>query len=467
MVWSVRNVVTSGLLQTLAGAGLDVRLLVAAAPGSGDAEAREAMRAAGGVEELRRPQARELRGRSVLQAVRASCFARVRAIGSYGLYSRWFRRNDRGWQKLRSGLVELSGRVAASAGLDSRLSRAAEGAYRRSHDLGAVHAHLDALELDALWSTVCVSALEYPYVLAARQRGLPVVTSVLSFDNLTSRGEIPPFDRYLVWNARMRAQLCRLYPDIPEEAVVETGTPQFDFHVRPEFRPDRAATLQRLGLPPSSRYLLYAASHVSLTPEEPELVAAILRRREQEPALRDQWAVIRLHPLDDGSRWSALTQAHPKSVLARAWSRETAADGWTYPTRADLAALVGTILHSDACLNVASTMALDAALLDRPAIGIDLSAEPAAPRGILYAEYGADHYRPLTESGGIRVARSFAEIVAALREAVETPQARREARARMVASEIGRADGHAGDRVAAQIEGFVRGAQGARYRKAG
>jgi hypothetical protein len=459
--------VTSGLLEKLAGAGLDVRLLVAAAPGPAEGEARETMRAARGVEELRRPAARDLRGRSVLEAVRSSCFARARSIGSYALYRRWFRRNDRGWRRLRSGLVELSGRVAASAGLDAQLSRAAESAYRRSHDLGSVHAHLEALELDALWSTVCVSVLEYPYVLAARERGIPLVTSVLSFDNLTSRGEIPSFDRYLVWNARMADQLRRLYPDIPEEAVVETGTPQFDFHLRPEFRPDRASTLARLGLPASARYLLYAASHTSLTPEEPELVAAILRRRAEDPALRDQWAVIRLHPLDDGSRWAALTQANPRSVLARAWSRPTAADGWTYPTRSDLETLVGTILHSDACLNVASTMALDAALLDRPVIGIDLSREPAAPRGILYEEYGADHYRPLTESGGIFVARSFAEIVAALREAAETPEARREARARMVASEIGRADGHATERVATEIERFVRTAHGARYRKAG
>ena len=69
---------------------------------------------------------------------------------------------------------------------------------------------------------------------------------------------------------------------------------------------------------------------------------------------------------------------------------------------------VSAIAYCDACINIVSTMTLDAAILDRPIVGIEFSREPSSPQEIMYSEYGADHYRPVVESGGLRLARSRA-----------------------------------------------------------
>ena len=48
---------------------------------------------------------------------------------------------------------------------------------------------------------------------------------------------------------------------------------------------------------------------------------------------------------------------------------------WTWSSRDDQALLVSSALHADACLSVASTIALDAAIVDTPPIGLCLTGE--------------------------------------------------------------------------------------------
>ena len=44
-----------------------------------------------------------------------------------------------------------------------------------------------------------------------------------------------PYDYWLVWHEGMKRQLLGIYPKIKPENVFVTGTPQMDFHFRPEY----------------------------------------------------------------------------------------------------------------------------------------------------------------------------------------------------------------------------------------
>ena len=98
-------------------------------------------------------------------------------------------------------------------------------------------------------------------------------------------------------------------------------------------------------------------------------------------------------------------------------------------------------------------MSLDAAILDRPVIGIEFSGERSGPREIMYSAYGATHYRPIVESGGLELARSWEELLESLHLATTRPERLREARARMVREVCGPADGQSGRRV---VDAVVR-----------
>jgi hypothetical protein len=320
--------------------------------------------------------------------------------------------------------------------------------YRASRDLQAIRAQLRQLDPDVVWSTTCVDNHEYPYLLAARDLGIPVLASILSFDNLTSRGVLPVFDYYMVWSESMRRQLLTLYPRVPSDRVWITGSPQFDFHRRPEFLWNRNTTLKALGLAENDRYFLYAASVERLAPGEPRLVQALAARLTHHPSLHDFRLAIRLHPLDNSRRWNGVCGASEAVVLSHAWEHTPKANGWAVSSQRDQARLVSTFSHAEACLNVASTATLDSAILDRPVIGIRFDQEHDAPQDILYKEYDAEHYKPLVLSGGLRIAQTWDELLDLMCEAVHHPERDRARRRAMALNEAGPLDGRAADRVA-------------------
>ncbi len=450
-VWSVRNVVYGGVLDRLTAAGTDVHLVMRHGAPPVDHPAAARFSAASHIHELLELAARPIRGKALLDAVIRSGFNRRYEISSYPIYRRWFERDWTPAQRARAAGIEMLGAVAQRKPVLGALCRLVERRYREAHDLAPMREQLERMAPTMVWSTFCVTPLEFPYYLAARDLGIPIVTSILSFDNLTSRSVIPPYDHYFVWHEGMRAQLLRLYPDTPRDHVTVTGTPQFDFHRDPAYRRPRTETLAALGVPADARYVLYAASFVGLAPDEPELVRRIAALMQRTPALRNLWLVVRIHPLETRERWRPVTDVFPNVVVQTAWETPPDRDGWTLATPADQARLVSALAHADMCVNVASTMTLDAALLDRPVIGIDFSTEPRAPRAIMYEEYGVEHYRPLVERGGLRVATSWNELASLMESAVTDPGRDRMQRAQMVEYECGRADGCAADRLTAAL----------------
>jgi CDP-glycerol glycerophosphotransferase (TagB/SpsB family) len=299
------------------------------------------------------------------------------------------------------------------------------------------------------------SHFERAYVLAARQLQIPIVNAILSFDNLTSKPAHLIYDHYLVWSQRMKEQLLRFYPQVSDSQVTVTGTPQFDFHRRPNFLWSRRDTLERLGLPPGARYFLYTTTTKNLAPAEPNLVAGIARRMHAHEALRDYWLVVRTHPLEDWGRWEGVLDRSEHAVLSHAWDSMPDEERWALTIPGDQARFVSSLAHAEACLNVASTTALDAAILDRPVIGIRFDHEREAPAEIIYQGYDADHYRPLVKSGGLRIAHNWSELMGLLQQAIIMPEQDKEARARMVAQECGVVDGRAAERVADALLSYL------------
>src|SRR3954447_26285707 len=94
------------------------------------------------------------------------------------------------------------------------------------------------------------------------------------------------------------------------------------------------------------------------------------------PALAERALVVRLHPLDDPARWRAAAGAARIRLSAAYGSANTGATG---PSPDDHARLTSSLAHADACLNIASTITLDAAILDRPTICLDFTHEPESP----------------------------------------------------------------------------------------
>lgn len=468
-VWGYRNAVVSGVVDRLEAAGARVHLLVGefgqTLPSDPERRIRDcaALRPA--------PAVRSQRGKAARNALLQASFARRHGLSAPAILSDWQNRDKGFWQGLRDSAVDLLSLAGSRQPFYGWQVSSEERFFERTHDLRAVTAHLEEIAPRLLVSTHCTVAAERPYILAARRLGIPTAGWILSFDNLTSRSVVPVFDHYLTWNARMRDDVVRLYPDRDPQSVRVTGTPQFDFHVDAAYRNSRADTLRELGLPPAGRYVLWAANSRVFTPTEPALVAEFLRRTRDDADLRERRVVVRLHPLDDYGRWEDLRRADSRLVVVRPWERTGPPPG--APAQRQL---VGTLAHADVCINVASTMSLDAAVLDVPVVCVAFAlGESGSEHEACRAYYRTEHYRPIAASGGVEMAHTLADLVRLAGEAVRDPGRNRAARAQLVRDECGQIDGAAGVRVAAALATLaglrdgagVSAAEAGRERRAG
>jgi hypothetical protein len=445
--WGIRNVVLSGMLDSMR-EGMRVHLLTT---GQADNAVSERWQGAGQEEMLCLPDGRPHRTHDLLRVVLQASFASRHGLTTYQIFDRWQRRGQPLVRRLGNAAVQGLAAVGGKDPLfrwqvdaDHRLTRA-----RRNLD--PIIAQLRGLAPDLVVSTSCVVRDEATYLLAAQELGIRTLGCILSFDNLTSRGILPVFDHYAVWSARMGAELLRLYPDRDPRHIHVTGTPQFDLHRREDLRWPRAATLERLGLEPPDRYLVYAANCATFTPTEPDLVRAFLKRCEGHPVLGDHRLVVRPHPGDDSARWGGLAESDRRLVMS--WPRS---DDGRFSTEEAQARLVSTLAHADACLNMASTISLDAAVLDTPVVCVAF----ALPKGgledrLAAACYATTHYAPVAASGGVRIAESLDALVAESAAAVLSPERDRAARARLVADVCGPTDGGAAARIAALVQSLA------------
>lgn len=453
MTWSIRNVVTSGLVQRLLAGGARVTLLPlrtnrldSILPGVRGVA----------VEPLLEPIRRtEVRASHILRCIANAAFHRRHRIHDQWRVLRKSRQLQGSTPDFRNFLTEAIGCGFQPRFLYKYLAQFNGRIYRRENDLTQVYQQLRDLKPDLLCSTVCVDGRERAYVCAAKDLGIRMVASILSFDNLTSRAEIPTFDHYTVWNQKMKARLVGMYPEVDPKQVFITGTPQFDFHRRSEFRWTREETLRRLGLSPGARYLLYTGNHYAWTPTEPDLVSAFAKKLAQSDDLRDLWIVVRLHPLDDLTRWQRLERSH-KVVICPPWLTPPDETGWAVLGPDDQRLLVSSFAHCELCVNMCSTTALDAAVFNRPVIGIMFASQASSVETEIYREaYRSQHYRPLVETGGLRLAGNWAELLALVRQGIRCPTGDELERQTMVEQECGVVDGHATERIAEVMLGLL------------
>lgn len=445
--WGIRNVVLSGMLESMREA-LDVHLLTTA---QADNAVSERWQGAGDEEMLCVSDTRPHRAHDLLRVVLHASFARRHRLSTYPIFNRWRRREQAPARRLWSAAVQGLAAVGARDPLFRWQTAADRRLTRSRRNLAPIVAQLRSLSPDLVVSTSCVVRDEAAYLLAAEELGIPTLGCILSFDNLTSKGILPVFDHYAVWSARMGAEVLRLYPDRDPRGIHVTGTPQFDVHRREELRWSRATTLARLGLGPTDRYVVYAANCATYTPSEPELVRAFLKRCAAHPVLRGHRLVVRPHPGDDASRWRPLAESDRRLVMS--WPRS--ADG-RFSSEEAQARLVSTLAHADVCVNMASTMSLDAAVLDTPVVCVAFALDKGTlEHWLAGACYATTHYAPIATSGGVRIARSLDALVAETATCVQAPARDRAARARLVDDVCGPTDGDAAVRIANLIRRLV------------
>jgi CDP-glycerol glycerophosphotransferase (TagB/SpsB family) len=119
------------------------------------------------------------------------------------------------------------------------------------------------------------------------------------------------------------------------------------------------------------------------------------------------------------------------------------------PSRDNRLHLANTLKHSDVIVNVASTIAIEAAILDTPVVNIAF--DGYEQRTFIDSSrrfYQYTHYKPLVDIGAVRVAPSPADMVAEVAAYLADPARDRAGRERAATELCHKVDGRAAERVA-------------------
>jgi hypothetical protein len=311
---------------------------------------------------------------------------------------------------------------------------------------------------DVVFSTGPSLRSDAAVVRLARSAGIPTAAAILSWDNPSTKSRmLVPFDRYFVWSEAMAGDLVHYYPEVDRGRVSVTGTPQFDFHVRPGGL-SREQLCQALDLDPARPIIAYTSSTARLLPGEEWIVerlvdALVAGRIPGAPQL-----LVRLHPYDDGGRFDAVRRRGV--CVARPWEFCAAEPSWSHPNPRDMEILIATLRHAAVNVNFFSTMTLDFALCDTPVVNVAIETPASRAAGVdvgLFYHY--EHYRPVLEERAVRLARTIEEMVEQVSAYLRDPSLDRDGRRRLVQRVCGPTDGRAAERIADEVAGMAAGAR--------
>lgn len=290
-------------------------------------------------------------------------------------------------------------------------------------------------------------------VAAARRLGIPTLAFITSWDNLSTKPRLTfDYDGYLVWSEHMKTELLEFHPPSRKRSIAVVGAPQYDVFHQEKFRESRESFLQRYELDPARPVILYCLGSPNMFREDFG-AAQFIERMPEHPVLANAQVILRAHPghLEKGlTELERIRDRHPHVVIQgphRYWQK------MPFQGEASIFEWVNTVRHSDIFINLASTMTVDGSIFDKPIVNINFDPEPGAPNQRMIKEANSrwNHFRPITESGGVWEVNSVDEMLAAAASYLQHPELHREGRRRIVEHVCGTVDGQCGKRMAKAV----------------
>ena len=318
--------------------------------------------------------------------------------------------------------------------------------------------HLKLIELikpDAVLSITPYLFEEELLLRAANIFGSKIIASILSFDNITTRGWMPLiFDQYCLWNHFNKNELLRIYPDASKKPIHIVGAPQFDFYYDPTYIWNETDWRRNLGVPQNAPIILFGSTGKVVAPHEEQWVYDLDQAIEKKQIKDDPIILMRSHPVDPASRWEPLRKITRHVVYEVPWKLGKKIPAQTNIMREDIEKLTSTLKYSAVHINASSTMTVDGAIFDRPQIGPAYDPDKKYDRSAREL-YLREHYLPITNSGGLEIAYNKFDLAEMVNQSLEEPDLLHEGRKKIISEICTYDDGRSTERVANAIFDFV------------
>ena len=175
----------------------------------------------------------------------------------------------------------------------------------------------------------------------------------------------------------------------------------------------REAFFRRIGADPARRLITLTTTPRELYAHHDHVLRVMIRAMAARRWRHDAQILVRLHPRDDLGAYADF-QGLPHVVVEKPF-RPTikTGDGLAIDITIDNQQhLADTMRHSDVVVNVASTIAIEAAIFDTPVVNVSFDGEtPSEWVRSARRYYRFTHYVNITSQGAVRVAENPDQLV--------------------------------------------------------
>jgi hypothetical protein len=294
---------------------------------------------------------------------------------------------------------------------------------------------------------------EVPLLRTAVRRGVRSMAVDPSWDNFTNKLlPVRRVSRLVVWNDLMKQQAVDLHGYAPDEVRI-AGTPQWDLYFRDGTIAPRETFLRQIGADPSRKLITLTTTPRELYPHHDHVLRVLVSAMSAGAWREAAQILVRLHPRDDLQAYAAF-QNLPHVIIEKPFRPTvTAGDGLAIDiTSESQRHLANTMRHSDVVVNVASTLAIEAAIFDTPVVNVSFDGE-APSEWVRSARryYRFTHYVNITRHGAVRVAEQPEQLVEHVGRYLEDPSLDCEGRRRVAVEQCQFLDGRAADRASSFV----------------
>ncbi|MBX2828653.1 MAG: hypothetical protein KTR22_10840 [Flavobacteriaceae bacterium] len=336
------------------------------------------------------------------------------------------KKNHKGWKlKLFFSLVNLRAKFVRGERSLQKLETKYEKALTKNDFYASIRKLLNDIQPDTVFCTH-QRALKAPTVFkAARDMGVKTVTVIYSWDNIPKARLALRADSYLLWSDYMKEETQRFYPELPEEQLLVTGTPQFEFYNDPTNIIPKEEFYGRYGLDPSKKIVCFSGDDVKTSPYDPYYLRDLAEGITKAGMEGNYQIVFRRCPVDVSGRYDWVLKEYPDLIvdMPPLWNFNSAI--WTaiYPQYDDVKLLVSLAYYGDIVINVGSTMAFDFGMFQKPCIYINYD-HVSDPNWSVDTIYNYQHFRSMPHKKAVYWWNERSEIAGIIQEALDHPKTR-------------------------------------------
>lgn len=318
-----------------------------------------------------------------------------------------------------------------------------------------------------LFATDIIHDTDIECMRNAHDRGVPTIGMARSWDNLTGKGLLRFLpETIVVANEIMKGELIR-YHAVPAERIRVTGIPHYDAYLNPPPF-SRDAFMRQIGFDPKNKLILFAPignRHIKENVTDEAIMRMLVRAREEGKFPADASVLVRCPPTIDVSFGSFTPPPWIKiEQPGRQFGGGTIKDAELDPE--DDRHLIESLRACDLLLTGPSTIAVDAAVFDKPIVLISFDNGGRGYWRSIRAWYDYDHYQAIVKSGGAKKVEDEAECIHWIREYLAHPETDQAGRRRIAEEQCYKLDGKSTERLLAVLEAALTNAAEAKQKQA-